>query len=154
VAVPHSNALVSWPAIRVLRRHGLDYLFLLPMLVLFVGFTVWPIVATWIYSLYAWDGFEPLQTFVGLANFIEAARDPGYWMAIGHTFTFSLAAIFIQVPLALIIALILNNRLMFARNLYRTLIFLPVITTTAVIGVVFDVLLDPSGGRSTPCSRT
>jgi raffinose/stachyose/melibiose transport system permease protein len=116
----------------------------------FVGFTVWPIVATWIYSLYAWDGFEPLQTFVGLTNFVKAARDPGYWMATGHTFTFSLAAIFIQVPLAPIIALILNNRLMFARNLYRTLIFLPVITTTAVIGVAFDVLLDPSGGPFKP----
>jgi multiple sugar transport system permease protein len=118
----------------------------MPMLVLFVAFTIWPMVATWVYALYAWDGYEPLQQFVGLANFIEAARDPGYWLAFAHTFAFSIAAICIQVPLALVIALVLNNRLLYARNLYRILIFLPVITTTAVIGVVCDVLLDPSGG--------
>ena len=140
------SSLASSSVVRIARRHALDYLFLAPMLVLFVGFTIWPILATWIYALYAWDGFEPLQTFVGLGNFVEAARDPGYWLAFAHTFTFSISAIVIQVPLALVIALILNNRLMFARNVYRILIFLPVITTTAVIGVVFDVLLDPSGG--------
>ena len=78
---------------RTVARHALDYLFLVPMLVLFVAFTIWPIVATWIYSLYSWDGYEPLQKFVGLANFAEAARDPGYWTAFAHTFAFSIAAI-------------------------------------------------------------
>jgi ABC-type sugar transport system permease subunit len=139
---------------RTVARHALDYLFLVPMLVLFVAFTIWPIVATWIYSLYSWDGYAPLQKFVGLANFAEAARDPGYWTAFAHTFTFSIAAIVIQVPLALIIALVLNDRLLYARNLYRILIFLPVITTTAVIGVVFDVLLDPSGGAVNTALQT
>jgi multiple sugar transport system permease protein len=142
----HRGSLARASLGQVVRRHALDYLFLTPMLVLFVAFTIWPMLATWIYSLYAWDGFEPLHAFVGLSNFVEAARDPGYWLAFAHTFTFSIAAIAIQVPLALIIALILNDRLIFARDVYRILIFLPVITTTAVIGVVFDVLLDPSGG--------
>jgi multiple sugar transport system permease protein len=152
--IPHAAPIATrrhnsqaWSSTRrTVARYALDYLFLVPMLVLFVAFTIWPIVATWIYSLYSWDGYEPLQKFVGLANFAEAARDPGYWTAFAHTFTFSIAAIVIQVPLALIIALVLNDRLLYARNLYRILIFLPVITTTAVIGVVFDVLLDPSGG--------
>ncbi len=49
----------------------------------------------------------------------------------------------IQTPLALLLALVLNNRKLTGRNLYRVLIFLPVVTTTAVIGIVFVILLNP-----------
>ena len=101
--IPHAAPIAArrhnsqaWSSTRrTVARYALDYLFLVPMLVLFVAFTIWPIVATWIYSLYSWDGYEPLQKFVGLANFAEAARDPGYWTAFAHTFTFSIAAIVI-----------------------------------------------------------
>lgn len=50
------------------------------------------------------------------------------------------------MPLALAIAMLLNNTWLRGRNVYRILIFLPVVTTTAVVGVVFAVLLDPNGG--------
>src|SRR5438309_10242375 len=81
------SSLASSSLVRIARRHALDYLFLSPMLVLFVGFTIWPILATWIYALYAWDGFESLQTFAGLGHFVQAGRCPGSWPAFAHTFT-------------------------------------------------------------------
>ena len=55
-------------------------------------------------------------------------------------------AIFVEMPLALVLAILLNNSWLRVRNLYRLVLFLPVVATTAVIGIVIAILLDPAGG--------
>jgi raffinose/stachyose/melibiose transport system permease protein len=127
-------------------RHRWHYLFVLPMIVLYLLFTAWPMVASWVYSLFNWSGYGPMNDFVGLANFRDAFSDPLFWKAFRNTGIFALFAIFVQLPLSLLIAIVLNNSALRGRNIYRVLLFLPVVTTTAVVGVVFAVLLDPSGG--------
>lgn len=131
---------------RRIARNRWAYLFVAPMLILLVTFTLYPILASWGYSFYRWDGYGPLTDFLGFGNFVEAARDPAYWFAFRNTFAFSAVAVFVQVPLALLMALVLNNSHLRGRSIYRTLLFIPVVSTTAVIGVVFSVLLDTNGG--------
>ncbi|WP_200837669.1 carbohydrate ABC transporter permease [Ruania rhizosphaerae] len=103
-------------------------------------------VASWVYSVFDWSGYGPLQNFVGLDNFDSAFRDPLFWNAFKNTAIFAAFAIFVQLPLALIVAVVLNDNALKGRNVYRILLFLPVVTTTAVVGVVFAILLNPSGG--------
>ncbi|ACQ82183.1 binding-protein-dependent transport systems inner membrane component [Beutenbergia cavernae DSM 12333] len=122
------------------------YVFLLPLILIFGGFTLWPIVASWGYSFFDWDGVGPPEDFVGLANFSEALGSASFWNAFGNSFLFSLGALLVELPLALILALVLNNTLLRGRNVYRLAFFLPVVATTAVIGMVIAVLLSPVGG--------
>lgn len=129
-----------------LRRNGWNLVFLTPMVVLFLAFTVWPIVASWVYAFFEWDGVEPLTEFVGFDNFREVLTDPLFWNAAWHSLLFSLGAIVIQVPLALLLAVLLNKLWLRGRNIYRLLIFLPVVSTMAVVGIIFRILLDPVGG--------
>ncbi len=129
-----------------LWKYKWHYLFLGPMVVMFFGFTMWPMVASWVYSLFDWSGFGPMENFVGLRNFSSAFSDPYFWNAFKNTGIFAIFAIFVQLPLALIVAVVLNNSALRGRNIYRILLFLPVVTTTAVVGVVFAILLNPSGG--------
>ncbi|SEE61307.1 carbohydrate ABC transporter permease [Ruania alba] len=129
-----------------IKEHRWHYLFVAPMVILLALFTLWPIVASWAYGFYEWDGYGPLEHFIGLDNYREAAADPSFWQAFGNTFWFSFASLFIQAPLALLFALILNNPRLFARNVYRVLLFIPVVSTTAVVGLVFSVLLDTNRG--------
>lgn len=131
---------------REIKRHKWNYVFVAPMLVLFLAFTAWPSVASWFYSLFNWDGYEPVTDFVGLANYREAVADPQFWNAAWHSLLFSLTAIFIELPLALVLAVVLNNRGLSGRTLFRLLLFLPVVTTTAVVGIVFKVMLNPVNG--------
>lgn len=131
---------------RTVKRYRWHYLFLLPMVVLFTAFTVWPMVASAVYSLFHWDGFGPLTDFVGLGNYAEAIHDPAFWRAFADTFAFTGAALLVQVPMALVLATVLNNPRLLGRNAYRALFFLPVVTNTAVVGVIFVVLLSPVGG--------
>lgn len=131
---------------KAIVKHRWHYAFLLPMLVLFLVFELWPIIATGLYSLYDWDGFGPLQEYIGLDNYAEILSDSAFWGAFGHTFTFTGAFLLVLLPLAFLLALVLNNQALLGRNVYRVLFFLPVVSTTAVVGVVFVVLLSPLDG--------
>lgn len=127
-------------------KHRWHYAFTVPMVVSLVLFTLWPIFSSWVYSFYRWDGFGPLENFVGLDNFRASIADPAFWRAFRNTFAFSAASVFVQMPLALLFALVLNNPKLFGRNVYRVLLFIPVVSTTAVVGLVFKVLLDTNRG--------
>jgi ABC-type sugar transport system permease subunit len=112
------------------------YIFILPQLVLFLMFTVYPMLMSYIYAFFRWNGYGPLDEFIGFANFTETIMDPIFWNAFKNNFIFMFAMIAVQVPLALLIAIILNAAWLKGSTFYRTLFFLPVITTTAVVGIV------------------
>lgn len=134
---------------RVLSRLWADrwiYLFLLPTAVLYSMYALWPIGVSYWYSLLDWSGFEESGTYIGLANYREVFQDGFFWRAVGRTFLFAAITVPIRLVLALVVAVMLNNpRLPFAR-LFRTALFLPVVTTTAIIGVVMQFVFDPAGG--------
>ena len=122
------------------------YLFILPTVVLYGAYTVWPILASYYYALLDWSGFERQGEFIGLANFRELFSDSQFWNAFRNTFIFLGLSVPLRVGIALFLAIILNNpRLRFA-NVFRTAIFLPVVTTGAIIGVVMRLILDPTSG--------
>jgi len=118
------------------RRRWWAYAFVLPQLVLVAAFTLYPIVMTHVYSLYDWPGFGPLDRFVGLRNFTRILADELFWNAFQKSFVFMAGTVALQLPLALFIAILLNSERLYGRNVYRTLFFIPVVTTSAVIGIV------------------
>jgi multiple sugar transport system permease protein len=122
------------------------YLFLLPTAILYSMYSLWPIGVSWWYSLLDWSGFEAEGTYIGLENYQDVFRDGFFWRAVGRTFLFAAITVPIRLVLALVVAIMLNNpRLPFAR-FFRTALFLPVVTTTAIIGVVMQFVFDPAGG--------
>jgi ABC-type sugar transport system permease subunit len=112
------------------------YVFIVPQLLLVAGFTLYPIVMTHVYSLYDWQGIGPLENFVGWRNYLQVIRDDLFWNAFQKSFIFMAGTVAIQLPLALLIAMLLNSQRLYGRNIYRTLFFIPVVTTSAVIGIV------------------
>jgi multiple sugar transport system permease protein len=122
------------------------YLFLTPTIVLYLLFTLWPMIASYWYSLLDWNGFSRDRSFVGLDNYREVIRDPLFWRAFKNSLWYMAGVVPLRVGLALVIAIILNNpRLPFA-SLFRTVLFLPVVTTTAIVGVLMTFVFDPASG--------
>ncbi len=134
---------------KILRRLWKDrwiYIFLLPFLVFYVLYTVYPILASYWYSMLDWTGFTKNFTFIGFQNYVELVHDKLFWNAFKNTFLFMVVTVPIRVSLAFVFAVILNNpRLPFAR-FFRTALFLPVVTTMAIIGVVMIFVFDPVNG--------
>ncbi|MQA02191.1 MAG: ABC transporter permease subunit [Streptosporangiales bacterium] len=122
------------------------YFFLLPTAVLYGLYTLWPILASYWYSLLDWNGFDADKKFVGIANYREVFADPLFWNTLKITGLFMVITVPLRVGASLLIAVVLNHpRLPFVR-LFRTAFFLPVVTTTAIVGVVMQFIFDPASG--------
>ncbi|MCA9882030.1 MAG: sugar ABC transporter permease [Anaerolineae bacterium] len=139
-------ALVHSRILSKLWQDRLIYLFLLPTVILFGLFTLYPMIASFLLSFQDWNGFSREATYVGLANYQEVIADPQFWLAFTNTIVFMVVTVPIRVTLALILALILNNPKLPFAGVFRTALFLPVVTTMAIIGVVMTFVFDPVGG--------
>ena len=127
-----------------------SYLLLAPAVILVLAFVVYPLVASYPYTLYNWNGIGAPSAYVGLENFRRVAQDPFFWAAFRHTFTYVLAVVPLQLLLALLLALVLNNPRLRGRTLYRALFFSPAVTSQLVMGIVIGFIFT---GVSEPLSR-
>ena len=117
--------------------------FLLPALSLYTLFVLYPIFQSARYSLYDWNGLEPLTDFVGLDNFRKAFGDPVFRGAMRHNGTIIVLVAALQIPFTLALAVMLNQKLR-GRALMRTLFFAPYILSEVVTGVVWRQIFRPT----------
>ncbi|WP_110934104.1 carbohydrate ABC transporter permease [Paenibacillus bouchesdurhonensis] len=121
------------------------WVFLFPTLSLFAMFQGWPIVASWYYSTLDWSGLTSDAKFVGMQNFIKVAQDPYFWNAFKNSFKFMAGTVPFHLIFALILAVILHRPGLKAANLFRTFIFLPVVTTTSIVGIIMVFIWGSDG---------
>lgn len=120
------------------------WLYLLPA-ILFIGvFMVYPLIDVFVYSFE--EGFNSAsQTFFGTGtyNYSYVLRDPYFLQALKNT----LILVFITVPLSTVIALLISlglNSIKKLKNLFQTVYFLPYVTNTLAVGLVFMILFKPT----------
>lgn len=122
------------------------YVFLAPALVLTALFSFYPMIMSWVYSTMNWTGYTTHKEFIGLGNYIELVHDPMFWAAFARSGVFVLVGTPVRVFLALIIAIILNQQVLKLSTVFRTMFFMPVMASAAVIGVVMNFVLSPNNG--------
>ena len=120
-------------------------LYVLPMVVLMLVFTIYPVFESLRVSVYNWRGIGEATQFVGLRHYLTVANDPQFWNAFWNTVEYTAILVPVQLSLALILALILDNPRMRFRTFYRTLYFMPVVTTLAIVAIVMRLLYQSGG---------
>ncbi len=140
-AVPQSRSLG-----RRLWTARWCYLFMLPNLVLAALFTFYPAVMSWYFAFLDWSGFLGDREWAGLDNFRLVIHDAFFWNAYKRSFLFMIVAVPIQVVLAFIVALVLNDSSYKLGTFFRTVFFLPVVTSAAIIGIVMSFIFSPFNG--------
>lgn len=114
------------------------FLMLLPMLLGFALFTYGPILYILRFCLYKANDFK--SSFIGFDNFARLfARDGAFWDAMLNTVILSFGKLLIEIPLAMFLAILLN-RGQKGTGFFRTTLFLPAITSTAIVGLVFSLM--------------
>lgn len=121
-------------------------LFLAPFLLLYLGFTLWPLVATVYYSFFDWSGMGPIDDFVGTENYGSILTDDLFWLAVLNTLIFAVLSTVIKLPLSLFAAIVLTRKWLRGTKVFRTMFFAPLIIPVAMAGLVFTYLLNPSNG--------
>lgn len=122
------------------KQNRKGWLYLLPALIFLGLFLVYPLVDVMIYSLE--EGFNfASQTHrgVGLGNFSYVLRDPYFLQAVKNTFILVIITVPVSTGLALLISLGLSS-IRKLRELYQTVYFLPYVTNTLAVGLVFMIL--------------
>ncbi|MEU8637258.1 sugar ABC transporter permease [Amycolatopsis sp. NPDC048633] len=115
-----------------------------PALLLFGGFVLVPIGIAAFYSLYQWNGFGPLDDFVGLDNYADAFAGEVFQGAIGHNLIIAGLSIVVQLPLSIGLAMLLNRKLR-GRAVLRALVFAPYVLSEAITAVIWVQMLQPNG---------
>lgn len=118
---------------------------LFPVLVGFGTFVLYPNLWIITLSFFKYNGVTDPK-FIGLDNYVRAFTDDDvWWQSVAHTFVFTVGKLLVEIPLALFLAVILNNQLR-GRNFFRGIFFLPNITSTAVMSLVFFFIFAPYQG--------
>lgn len=122
------------------RKLNKAWLYLLPSLVLLAAFLVYPLIDVLVYS--GEEGFNfASQTYfgVGLYNYSYVLHDPYFLQAVENTFVLVIITVPVSTCLALLISAGLSS-IKPLRKLYQTVYFLPYVTNTLAVGLVFMVL--------------
>ena len=121
------------------------FLFLLPALILFVGILVAPMASSVINSFYKYKGFGSKE-WLGWANYkrlFDKTQIP-FWDSVKHAFILAGLSVFIQLPLALGLALLLGRGIK-GERFFLSVNFMPVLISTVVIGQLWLKVWDPQG---------
>lgn len=120
------------------------YAMIFPTTLLIVLFGVYPILYVFYYSFTNYNGFTS-PDFVGITNYLRVLHDSSWWLSVFNTLQIGIGVSLVQVPLSLILAVFVNQKLR-GKNFFRSIIFMPSITSTAVMGVVFFFLFASYNG--------
>lgn len=120
---------------RARKRNLTPILFLAPFAVVFLVFVVYPLGQSVVLAFEQTYGPKSRQ-WVGFDNFRALLSDPLYWLGMRNTFLLALASLFIQLPLSLGLALLLNRPEIRGRLFFRAVFFAP-----SLVGFVFVALL-------------
>ncbi|MEV7331567.1 sugar ABC transporter permease [Micromonospora sp. NPDC093244] len=128
---------------RLLNRLDLrltPYAFVLPFFVLFAIFGVYPIIYTFWIAMTDRSPLNATISFVGVDNFVELfTNDPQFWNAVVNTFGMFLMSTIPQLLIALLLANALNRRIR-GQMFFRLAIAMPIITSTAVVALIFSMI--------------
>ncbi|GIP16431.1 ABC transporter permease [Paenibacillus montaniterrae] len=129
---------------QTLRNPWVYVIMVVPTLVLYSLFFIYPMATSSYYAFTDWNGLSD-YSFIGLQNFIDVFSDKDFLHAIRNNMLFIVFSVFVQVPLIIIFALLIASVKRLQR-LYKTTVFIPSILSTSVIGILWGFVLHPNIG--------
>ncbi|SOC44608.1 carbohydrate ABC transporter permease [Ureibacillus acetophenoni] len=116
----------------------IGYSYLLPALIILGVFSVYPIIKSFFMSFYAdYDFFKDIVHSYGFDNFIYIFQDTEFYKSLTNTFIFVIGVVPASISISLVIAILLNSKIKFGK-LFRTIYFLPFVTSVVAIAIVWQ----------------
>lgn len=135
--------------IRTPARYRLLAMFVLPALLVYVAFSVYPLISSVVLSFFESSG--QTSAFVGLANYVDLFTNPTtsarFWNALGNNVEFFLIHLLVELPIGLLMAALLTSgRLRRSVGVYRTLLFIPATLSVVIVGFIWRLIINPLWG--------
>lgn len=117
------------------------YLFISPFFILYAIFGLFPMIFSFYLSFFRWDGLSPME-YVGLRNFEIIFNDSIFFESIINTFLMGIMGTLPQIFIGIFLAFALNSAIIKFRNTFRTFVFLPYITSTVSVAIIFGLIFN------------
>lgn len=121
------------------------YLFMLPTLIVLVGFVVLPLIGTFVLGFFNINIFFNNTSYAGFENFIRFFSDERAINSLFHTLYFTILETPIQIIVGLVLAVALSKNSIF-NKFARSVFFIPVVCSLTSIGIIWSMMLDPNIG--------
>jgi raffinose/stachyose/melibiose transport system permease protein len=128
----------------VLQRYVVAYLFILPVLLLYLVFVLRPTLQTFWLAFYEWNGISIDREWVGLANFQRLIGDPIFWQALQHSLIWTAVVVTFNLVVGLVAAALLASSIR-GRLIFRLGYFLPVVQASIVTAMIWRWMYAPTG---------
>ncbi|WP_326607725.1 carbohydrate ABC transporter permease [Streptomyces sp. NBC_01800] len=115
-----------------------------PAIIMFLAFVIFPVALAAFYGFYRWHGYGAPTDWVGLNNYKLILTDPAFQQVLWHNGLILVLSLVIQGPLAIILALLLNQKIR-GRSIIRVLIFVPYVISEVIVGTGWSLILQSSG---------
>ncbi|WMC91721.1 carbohydrate ABC transporter permease [Kineothrix sp. MB12-C1] len=125
--------------------HKAAFIFLLPVTLLMIIYIFYPIIDTFITSLYKWNGISSQKTMTGLRNWEKLITDKAFWIAFKNNILVMILSICVQIPIGLALATFIDfgGKKM---TIFKVLWFIPLLMSSVAIGFLFTYALATNGG--------
>ena len=120
-----------------------SFLMLAPVVILLIICSIYPFFWMLRYVLCDYNGF--VSRFTGMQNIERMMKDTAFWGSIGHTFEYAVYKLVFIIPLALVIAVLLNSRIK-GSSVFRLVYFLPTVISSSISGMIFNFIFATSNG--------
>lgn len=123
-----------------------SYLMLLPNIIMFAVFTIYPILWALRYMLYDYKGYGEAK-FIGFDNFVRVfTRDPVFWQAVVNTLVYVGGKLILTIPIAFLLAFLLSKNTHMNATC-QSIVFTPTIMSSAVMALIFYLLFNTYNGE-------
>lgn len=128
------------------RKRQLTILaFILPSLLIFTTFIIYPLLTTVVRSGFVYNGYQ-LGEFIGFDNYVATLQDPVFWTAHSNTLKILAVQLLLCGPFSFLLALLINERKERFRKYFKIAVFLPAVLNVAVISLMWKMMLQPDWG--------
>ena len=115
-----------------------------PAIVVFLAFVIFPVGLAAYYGFYRWQGYGAPTDFVGLNNYFLIFTDGAFHDVLAHNAIILVLSLVLQGPAAIILALLLNQKIR-GRSIVRVLIFVPYVISEVIVGTGWSLMLQTNG---------
>ena len=132
---------------KVLRENIYVLIFCIPALTIFIIFFYYPIISSFYYSVFDWQGFKSIKMddFIGIKNFVEIFSDRIVLGSFLNTLKYTVIVVIFQNIVGLIFALLVDSGIK-TKNLVKIMLFIPAILSSVVVSFTWAKILDPFMG--------
>ncbi len=128
------------------KEKTFNLLFILPALVLFLVFNLYPLLRTIELSFFQWNGIDKDMVFVGFAQYKHIIfSNPAFWKSMLNAAYVTILCLTLQNGLALLLAILVNRQIK-GENIFRVIFFLPPVLSGIVVGLIWKFIYDGSFG--------